>query len=71
MQNQKPGERYVARITHTTECRCGGRVDVDTDSQAIFHSMPHCDPFVALEPARYLRWVRTGRVDGELGDGAL
>lgn len=69
MNNPKPGETYVARMT--IRCRCGASVDVDTERRAVFHPMPCCDAFTSIsEPARYLRWVRTGKMGGELGDGS-
>jgi len=45
------------------QCPCGGEGsagDGETDIPAVFHSVPHCQPFAELEPDAYLRYVRTG-----------
>lgn len=39
-------------------CPCGKKFYVDSQRYCVIHEMPMCKQFEALEPDKYLRWVR-------------
>jgi hypothetical protein len=47
-------------------CPCGRKFFVDTGTYSVIHELPVCERFMALEPDKFLRWVRetiTGIMD--------